>query len=504
MRNVLKRMLTNFRRLQWRITFSYILITAVALMVTIVVVILILIQFVLNQYSQNASSALQTHAPFVRDHLIKHAGLDDDVALIDESIAVNYDDPNTGTIAVIAPQEGYTVLIDTNGRLLASSDPDMPKNTLPLTKLPPDGINVVSIALKNNTNNNPTLITDQKQTLVGAIALFDRRRHPLGIIVTMQKLPSYGQLATTLLPLLWPTLAFITCLVGLVGALFGSLMSRWLVRRLVKVTQATESWSQGNFSSMIADRGDDEIGAMTRQLNSMAGRLEQLLSERQNIAVLEERNRMARDLHDSLKQQLFAGIMQVWSAQGLLNTNVTGAKERLDTIEVLLGQAQQELSTLIHQLRPLALVDKPFSEALRDCSEQWGRQHNMVLDLDIAEVDLSLKAEEALLRITQEALSNVARHSHASTVQVQLVNQQDQVVLTISDNGRGFDPEHVSTQGIGLQSMRERMEMLQGAFSIVSKEGHGTCIAATYTKGNSSRQHSSSGKRKEENEGFSV
>lgn len=227
---------------------------------------------------------------------------------------------------------------------------------------------------------------------------------------------------------------------------------------------------------------------MTRQLNSMAGKLEQLLSERQNIAVLEERNRMARDLHDSLKQQLFAGIMQVWSAQGLLDTNITGAKERLDTIEHLLGQAQQELSTLIHQLRPLALVDKPFSEALRDYSEQWTRQHNVVLDLDIAEVDLSLKAEEALLRITQEALSNIARHSQASAVQVQLVNQQEQVLLIITDNGRGSDPEHVRHQGFGLQSMRERMEMLQGSLSIVSEYGHGTCVSATYTKGNSSRQ----------------
>lgn len=487
MLNFLKHFLSNFRRLQWRLTFSYILITAVALLVTIVVAIPILVQFVLNQYSQKASSALLAQAPLARDHLINHAGLVDDVTLIDEQIGLNYDDPNTGAFVVIAPQ-GYTVLIDPNGRVLASSDTDaMPEGRLLFTQLPRDGINVVHTAIKNNKNNNPTTTTDQKQTLFAAIALLDHQQHPVGILLTMQKLPSYGGIIAALFPLLWPTLAFITCLVGIVGTLSGFIMSRWLVQRLMKVTQATESWSQGNFSSMIADRSGDELGVMTRQLNDMAGKLEQLLSERQNIAVLEERNRMARDLHDSLKQQLFASIMQVWSAQDLLDTNIAGAKERLDTIEELLGQAQQELSTLIHQLRPLALVDKPFSVALRDYSKQWAQQHNILLDLDIAEVDLSLKAEEALLRITQEALSNIARHSNASAVQVQLVNQQEQVLLTITDNGRGFDLEHVSNQSMGLQSMRERMEMLRGSLSIVSKDGHGTCISATYIKGRSSR-----------------
>jgi NarL family two-component system sensor histidine kinase LiaS len=488
MLNFLKHFLSNFRRLQWRMTFSYILIAAVALLVTIVVATLILIQFVLNQYLQNASSVLQARAPMALDHLINHANIADDVTLTDEQMGLNYDDPTTGTIVVIAPQVGYTVLIDPNGRVLASSDTNaMAEGRLLFTQLPLDGINVVRTAIKNNTNNNPTIITDQKQALFAAIALFDHQRHPVGILLTMQKLPSYGEIIAALFPLLWSTLVFMTCLVGIVGTLSGFIMSRWLVQRLMKVTQATESWSQGNFSSMIVDRSGDELGVMTRQLNDMAGKLEQLLSERQNIAVLEERNRMARDLHDSLKQQLFASIMQVWSAQGLLDTNIAGAKERLDTIEELLGQAQQELSTLIHQLRPLALVDKPFSVALRDYSERWAKQHNIALYLDIAEVDLSLKAEEALLRITQEALSNIVRHSNASAVQVQLVNQQEQVLLTITDNGRGFDLEHVSNQSMGLQSMQERMEMLRGSLSIVSKEGHGTCISATYIKGGSSR-----------------
>src|SRR5690242_20496538 len=141
MRSFLKGFLAGFRRLQWRLTFSYILITAVALLVTLAVAILILAQFVINQYSQNASSALHDQAPFVLMQLIKHQGLNDDVSWIDESIAVNYNDPNTEVIAVISTQGGYTVLINPDGQVLASSDTDaMPEGGSLFTKLPLDGI----------------------------------------------------------------------------------------------------------------------------------------------------------------------------------------------------------------------------------------------------------------------------------------------------------------------------------------------------------------------------
>lgn len=485
-----KRILNKFRRLQWRLTFSYILITALALLVASIVAILILVQFVLTQYPQNASSSLQAEAPVILHDMrppATHEDLTDALSSIDYNLQAGYTDPNTGVSAIIPTSEGCTVLIDPNGRVLASSDGSvLAENVLLSTELSSDGLNIVHAAITNNAANKP-IGTVEGQTLYAAIPLFNHQRKLIGIVLTTQMLPDYGQVVVGLFPLLWPALLLIICSVGLVGAPFGSLMARWLVRRFTKVIQATESWSRGDFSSMIVDRSGDELGVMTRRLNDMAGKLELHLHERQNIAVLEERNRMARDLHDSLKQQLFASIMQVWSAQALLDTNTSAVKERLDTIEHLLGETQQELSTLIHQLRPIALVDKRFTEVLRDYCQQWARQQNMMLDLDIAEVDLSLKAEEALLRIAQEALSNIARHSNASAVEVKLINQQEQVILNISDNGRGFDLEQSDKRGIGLHSMRERMEMLHGTLSIISKRGHGTHIDAIYIKGNSSR-----------------
>ena len=491
MLSFIKRFLTKFRRLQWRLTFSYTLITAIALFVTIVVAILVLIQFVINQYPQNASSTLLAEAPVVLHDLQRptnHQSLVDDVSSVDYNLQASYTDPNTDVIAAIPTQEGCTVIIDSHGRVLASSDTSiMPEGEWFSTKLPPPGVKVVLMISHANTNSKPIVSVDHNQMLYAAMPLFDHKQHFIGILLTTQKLPNYGQVVVALFPLLWPTLALTTFIVGIVGVLFGSVMSRWLVKRFKKVTQATENWSQGDFSSVISDSSVDELGVMTRQLNTMAGKLERLLREQQNMAVLEERNRMARDLHDSLKQQLFAINMQVWSAQASLNTNTTATKERLDTMEQLLGQAQQELSMLIHQLRPLPLADKRFPEALRDYCQQWAQQQDVTLEMDIADIHLSLTAEEALFRITQEALANVARHSYASTVRVQFINHEAQVLLSISDDGWGFDLEQVGNRGIGLHSMHERMEMLQGSLSIFSQPGHGTCITATYTKGNSSR-----------------
>jgi signal transduction histidine kinase len=490
MLSFIKRFPTKFRRLQWRLTFSYILITAIALFVTIVVAILVLVQFVISQYPQNASSTLLAEVPVVMHDLRRpanHQSLVDDVSSVDYNLQASYTDPNTDVIAAIPTQDGYTVIIDPNGRVIASSDTnEMPEGRSFSTSLPPQGVNVVLLTAHSTTSSKPVVAVDQHQMLFASVPLF-HKRHLVGILLTTQKLPNYGQVIVALFPLLWPTLALITFIVGIVGVLFGSALSRWLVQRFKRVSQITERWSQGDFSLVISDRSGDELGVMTRQLNTMASKLEHLLHEQQNIAVLEERNRMARDLHDSLKQQLFAIIMQVWSAQTLLDSNTSVARERLATIEQQLGQAQQELSMLIHQLRPLPLVGKRFPEALRDYCEQWARQQNIALALDIADVDLSLKAEEALFRVSQEALTNVARHSNASAVQVLLVNQETQVLLSITDNGQGFNPDQAHKQGIGLHSMRERMEMLQGQLSVISKPGYGTCIYAIYTKGKSSR-----------------
>ncbi|HLJ36263.1 MAG TPA: sensor histidine kinase, partial [Ktedonobacteraceae bacterium] len=225
------------------------------------------------------------------------------------------------------------------------------------------------------------------------------------------------------------------------------------------------------------DTSQDELGQMSRQLNSMAEQLQNLLQARQEIATLEERNRLARDLHDSVKQQIFAVVMQIGATKLLLKRDVNAAEVRLNEAEKLVKQAQQELTSLIRELRPAALEGKGFVAALRELTTGWAQQTDIVANLRVEGTQpLSLAVEEALFRIAQEALSNVARHSKATLVQMLLTTTEDTVTLSVVDNGQGFDATCLDAPGVGLLSMRERVKALGGDVQIESTVGKGTRI----------------------------
>jgi signal transduction histidine kinase len=198
----------------------------------------------------------------------------------------------------------------------------------------------------------------------------------------------------------------------------------------------------------------------------------------QDLAVAEERNRLARELHDSVKQQVFATIMQLGAARVLLERDPNAARVHLLEAEQLAQQSGAELSLLIHELRPVALGDKGLAAAIQAYAADWSRQSKIEADVRARGAGaLEPLAEHALVRVTQEALANVARHSHASAVTVALELASDAATLTIADNGCGFDLGTMS-RGVGLESMRERLEALGGRLRIESKPGAGTTIEA--------------------------
>jgi signal transduction histidine kinase len=200
----------------------------------------------------------------------------------------------------------------------------------------------------------------------------------------------------------------------------------------------------------------------------------------QDLAVAEERNRLARELHDSVKQQVFATIMQLGAARVLLERDPNAARVHLLEAEQLAQQSGAELSLLIHELRPVALGDKGLVAAIQAYAADWSRQSKISADVRAHGAGaLAPAAEHALVRVTQEALANVARHSHASAVTVDLVLATDAAMLTIADNGCGFDVSAAS-HGVGLDSMRERLEALGGWLSVTSEPGAGTTIKACY------------------------
>jgi NarL family two-component system sensor histidine kinase LiaS len=286
---------------------------------------------------------------------------------------------------------------------------------------------------------------------------------------------------------LFPSLIIVLTVPGLASIdafIAGFFATRRPARRIQRLVLATRQFAEGNYARRVEVSVHDEIGQLEQHFNQMAGQLAESMAQRQALAEqnarLAERARLSRDLHDSVKQHLFAVSMQVGAALAQTEKNGEGATRRhLLEADALISQAQQDLTALIHELRPSALQQKGLSAALREQALDWGRQHSIAVALDLSEeATAPLAVEEAFWRIAQEALSNVARHSQATSVQVRLQYLPDEVMLSISDNGRGFAMTDGQQNGIGLHSMRERMAAVGGSVTIQSEPGAGTCVRA--------------------------
>lgn len=220
-----------------------------------------------------------------------------------------------------------------------------------------------------------------------------------------------------------------------------------------------------------------EMTVAKRDVEATLAQLRTAQEQLRELAITNERHRLARDLHDSVKQQVFATIMQLGAARVLIERDPAGARKALDEAEQLAQQAGSELSLVIHELRPIALQGKNLGEALTAYLADWSRQSDVRATTRIfgQHPQLPPEVQYALLRVTQEALANVARHSAAEAVHLELIFDDGTTTLMIRDDGQGFDMEQPSG-GVGLSSMRERIAALGGTFSLSSESGVGTSI----------------------------
>lgn len=277
----------------------------------------------------------------------------------------------------------------------------------------------------------------------------------------------------------WPPagLSFLLLAV-LLGTVAGILISRNLTRRLNRIERAASAWSRGELQVVVRDRSHDELGQLAANLNRMAGQLESLLAARQALAVVEERNRLARELHDSVKQHMFTSALLVRAARKVFPRDPVEAQQHLIQAEELAEQVQQELSAAIQALRPAALEDLGLAMVLQGYARDWSQRAGIGVNVHVqGERATPLQIEEALFRVSQEALANVARHSRAREVKIHLIWNEEEVGLSICDNGQGFDTTRTVKKGLGLSSMRERVEALHGQLSIASSEV-GTTVEA--------------------------
>ena len=278
---------------------------------------------------------------------------------------------------------------------------------------------------------------------------------------------------------LW-SMALLTPRAVLIGLVFGLVIAWLMAQRLKVLDEAVAAWGQGDFETRARDFSGDELGQLARRLNQMAEQLGALFQTRQALAAVETRNHLARELHDSVKQQLFATVMQLGAARVALSQDPQACAASLAEAETLARQAQNELSTLIRELRPAGLDEKGLGPALQAYVADWARHSRIKARVRLqGERPLPLALEQALFRVTQESLANISKHSQATEVDIHLAWEADQVELSVQDNGQGFTPRSKRGQGLGLQSMAERMSAIAGYFHLESQPGQGTRIQAT-------------------------
>jgi signal transduction histidine kinase len=212
------------------------------------------------------------------------------------------------------------------------------------------------------------------------------------------------------------------------------------------------------------------------------GRLQASVAAAERRAgVLEERQRLAREIHDTLAQG-FAGIaVHLERAEQLDPLAVSPAKPHLDLARSVAREGLEDARRMLAALRPEILTQRALPEALSRVCHEWSRRTGIAVNFSFtgAASPMHPDIELTILRGVQEALTNVARHAGARTVAVTLSYMEDVLVLDVQDDGRGFVPALAVGGGYGLAGMRERAERLAGAFSLESVPGEGTTINLT-------------------------
>lgn len=215
---------------------------------------------------------------------------------------------------------------------------------------------------------------------------------------------------------------------------------------------------------------------LERQVRDRTQEIEKLFEKTKELAVVEERNRLARELHDSAKQKAFAALAQLGTANGIVKKDPRAAKSHLDEAENLVYQVIEELTFLIQEMYPVTLKERGLAATLREYVFEWENRTDIQAKLHIEnDRRLRLDIEQSIFRVIQEALSNVSRHSRADKVEVVLSYKADTLMVKIADNGCGFDPQEKPT-GVGLRSIRERIESLSGTVKIDTLPDCGTSL----------------------------
>ncbi|MDY0407930.1 sensor histidine kinase [Virgibacillus soli] len=293
-----------------------------------------------------------------------------------------------------------------------------------------------------------------------------------------------------------PFLAIIIFMPLLAGFIYGVSSAIYWQQRVQSVRRQLDDVIAGQVISKDEDtypelaKIEEQIDKVQEKLRIQTEHVQKMATERANERerslqeiVVQERNRLARELHDSVSQQLFAASMMMSTINETNPPQGTSIKRQLQMVEKMIHQSQLEMRALLLHLRPVPLKGKSIQDGMEELLMELTHKVPMEIEWKIEQFQVEKGVEDQLFRILQEAVSNTLRHAKATMLHVMLIERDETIILRIVDNGIGFDVEETRTMSsYGLSNMNERAIEVGGTMKFISIPGEGTRLEVKVPK----------------------
>ncbi|MFC0186829.1 sensor histidine kinase [Fictibacillus aquaticus] len=277
---------------------------------------------------------------------------------------------------------------------------------------------------------------------------------------------------------------FASLMIGAFLGMFSGISSR----RQLKIVEQTLKMIEDGRQVNVKEAGGLELRAVMKRVAAIQQQLGEKIRQSQKMAsekavhqeqriqdiISQERHRLARELHDSVSQQLFAASMIMSAVNEIRPQSDDRETKQLRMVEETIHQTQLEMRALLLHLRPAALNGKSLQKGMEELLGELLQKVPIELKWKIETIQLDKGVEDHLFRILQESVSNILRHAEAKTAQILLIQRDDLIILRVEDDGVGFKMEAQKTGSYGLQNMHERAAEIGGTLKLVSVPGQGT------------------------------
>ncbi|URM32399.1 sensor histidine kinase [Cytobacillus firmus] len=283
-----------------------------------------------------------------------------------------------------------------------------------------------------------------------------------------------------------PFIIFVPSVSLAIGLIFGLLSGIYWRRQLFAVDTILHQVEEGRQLNVLemgkelqsiairAEKIQRNMAEQAKISQKLANEKAEDIENRMQEIVSQERNRLARELHDSVSQQMFAASMMMSAITETQQDPEDRQAKQLKMVEEMIHQSQLEMRALLLHLRPAALKGKSLQEGIEELLVELLQKVSMEIEWKVESFPLDKGVEDHLFRILQEAVSNTLRHSKSQNLEVLLIQRDDYAILRVADDGVGFDVEETKAGSYGLQNMYERAAEVGGSMKIISVKNKGT------------------------------